>query len=242
MQEIIQVVSSLFNLKVFYQQNSSIMYYRHILLLVAALTATAAVYFQRNGQTQIKPKTYPGRNNTVLFLTNSDSGHANVVLAASHSLLVGHSDLEVHYGTFRNFDKPIQDINKWVATKSAGTGQIKFHEIQGHDFAATFKTKGLAEEYHVNPPGLAGFQRFSKSFHMYMMPWDAPEYLEIYKQVVALIEQLDPAVVVLDVLFAPGIDATRVLKRREVIISPNSVKDTFIDLQPLLSMFWKYPL
>lgn len=76
----------------------------------------------------------------------------------------------------------------------------------------------------------------------YRMPWDAPGYLEIYKQVAVLIERVDLAVVVLDVLFAPGIDASRALKRREVIISPNSVKDTFVDQQPRLSMFWKYPL
>lgn len=98
------------------------MYYQRAILLTTALIAVVAVCFQRNGQIQIEPKTYPGRNNTILFLSNGDSGMANVVLAASHSLLVEHGDLEVHYGTFKKFEKPIQNINRWAATTSAGAG------------------------------------------------------------------------------------------------------------------------
>jgi hypothetical protein len=52
--------------------------------------------------TRPKPSQWPGRNNTVLFLSNSEHGFANVLLATSHAMLVEHSDIEAHYASVGN--------------------------------------------------------------------------------------------------------------------------------------------
>jgi len=60
----------------------------------------------KNGKDE-KPRQWPGRNNTVLFLSNSEHGLANVLLAASHAILVEHGDLEVHFASFGKLAKHV---------------------------------------------------------------------------------------------------------------------------------------
>jgi hypothetical protein len=56
-----------------------------------------------------------------------------------------------------------------------------------------------------------------------------------------VIDKVDPAVVVLDTVFIPAIEATREKNRQYAVITPNQVIDNFITVQPYGSMFWKYP-
>ena len=215
---------------------------RNTLLLVAAFIGLLAILYPRSNQRHEEPKQYPGRNNTVLFLSNGDSALGNALLATTYSLLVDHTDLEVHYGTFKKFEKPIQNINKWAASRSSSAGTAQFHRFKSLDYFEALHEKNVTFADVTGPPGLPGFEIFRGNFPHYLMPWDGPEYLSLYNEVVALIEEIDPAVVVADVLFSPGIDAVRALGRREAIISPNGVKDNFADHQPWLAVLWKYPL
>ena len=218
------------------------MFRRNALLLLAALIAVTAIYFPRTAQEPELPNEYHGRNNTVLFLSNGDSGLANVALATSHALISEHGDIEVHYGTFKKFEQRIQRLNKSAKKAVAGAGSIKFHEFSGLDFEDTLKKQGQGLDETVHRHGIEGFEKLRGNINKFMVPWTGPDYLDLYTQSVALIERVDPAVVVVESLFFPGVDAVRALGRREVILTPNSLKDAFADSQPWLSIFWKYPL
>jgi hypothetical protein len=76
---------------------------------------------------------------------------------------------------------------------------------------------------------------------MKSVPWSGPEYFNIYEELLSIIQEVDPAVIGLDPLFGPGIDATRFLNRRHAIVSPNALKDNFAQMQASASGLWKYP-
>ncbi|KAI0153280.1 hypothetical protein GGR57DRAFT_492380 [Xylariaceae sp. FL1272] len=60
-------------------------------------------------------------------------------------------------------------------------------------------------------------------------------------QISHIIDDINPAVVVIDTLFRPALDATRDKNRLHAIISPNTLIEDFPADQPLDKMFWKYP-
>jgi len=66
-------------------------------------------------------------------------------------------------------------------------------------------------------------------------------YMQVYDRIVKLIEELDPAMVVVDGLLSPGIDACHSLNRRHVLNSPNTATDAGRMQQPWLKGFWYYP-
>ncbi|KAI1861171.1 hypothetical protein JX265_009790 [Neoarthrinium moseri] len=94
----------------------------------------------------------------------------------------------------------------------------------------------------AHPPGLGGIDQICRDIQFYISPWSGEDHYVLYHRLVDIIDQVDPAVVVLDTVFRPGIDATRERKRLHAFISPNTLIDNFAMDQPWGSMFWKYPL
>jgi hypothetical protein len=88
---------------------------------------------------------------------------------------------------------------------------------------------------------MAGIDHLCEDMQLWISPWSAEDHFSLYQEMQAIINDVDPAVVVLDTLFRPGIDAARDMNRLHAIISPNSVVDNFLGDQPYGSMFWKYP-
>lgn len=72
-------------------------------------------------------------------------------------------------------------------------------------------------------------------------PWNQEDHLALFRHISKLIEDVDPAVVVLDTMFSPAIEATRAANRLHAFITPNMLVDNFPDKQPWLGMLWKYP-
>ncbi|KAI1848036.1 hypothetical protein JX266_006149 [Neoarthrinium moseri] len=93
----------------------------------------------------------------------------------------------------------------------------------------------------VSPPGIAGIKQLCKDIQFWVSPWSGDEHLALYQEINNLIGQVDPAVVVLDTLLRPAIDATRDRNWQHIIMSPNTVIDNFPMEQPWGGMFWKYP-
>jgi hypothetical protein len=192
-----------------------------------------------------------GRNNTVLFLTNEVPGLSNVHLATAAALIEHHPDLQVHYAAV-----PASSMDERLARASelaldarlssggsmpeAGTGGIVFHPF----YSAGSLTAASPELYWalMQPPGLAGVSHITRLMKQALVPWTGPEYLALYHECVALIEQIDPAVVVLDTLFHPGREATRRLNRTHAFVSPNLVVSSFASMQPWGGALWKYPV
>ena len=75
----------------------------------------------------------------------------------------------------------------------------------------------------------------------FICPWEADEFYQLYIEIGELIEEVDPAVVIVDSLFRPAIDSTRDKNRQHIILTPNIHVDNFLAIQPYGGMFWKYP-
>ncbi|KAJ8068866.1 hypothetical protein OCU04_002550 [Sclerotinia nivalis] len=184
---------------------------------------------------------WPGKNNTVLFLTNSEHGLANVLLATSHALLVEHNDFDIHFVSFEKLKNDITTISQFAAENSGSERAITFHDLKGPSFEKALKDNGIGVDQAINAPGLTGLGKFCSNMQHWLIPWTAPDYLGLYKEISGILETVDPIVVAVDPLFGPGIDAVRAQGRNHAIISPNSLKDNFVQFQPRVAALWKYP-
>jgi hypothetical protein len=212
-------------------------------LLFAAIFGILAIFLsQNNSQNEPKkPIQWPGRNQTVLFMSNSAAGLANVLFATSHALISEYRELEVHFATFPPRAADISTISK----SSPKSKPIIFHSFKGQNYVDAIRAhshdgKEVIEQV-INPPGLAGLSKLCENMQNFLMPWGAEEYLYLYHEALKVLEEVDPAIVAVDPLFGPGLDAIRATGRNHAIISPNSLKDNFADKQPWLSILWKYP-
>ncbi|ESZ95139.1 glycosyltransferase family 1 protein [Sclerotinia borealis F-4128] len=207
----------------------------YIAYLLAGFTTQEEKY------TTKKPLEWPGKNNTVLFLSNSEHGLANVLLATSHALLVEHNDLDIHFVSFEKLKNDIATISKFAAQSSGSKRAINFHELKGISYAKALNSRGFAVDEAINAPGITGLGKFCKNMQSFLMPWTAPDYLDLYREIFGILEDIDPIVVALDPLFGPALDAVRAQGRNHAIISPNTLKDNFAHLQPRGAVLWKYP-
>lgn len=185
-----------------------------------------------------------GKNNTALFIVLTHHGLSNVHFATADALLERHPDVQLEFVSYPALEKKVRRISNWGREKNALAKPVGFHALPGHTYEAAL------EEYHgmksledaTCAPGLAGLSEFTKMFAACISPWPADEYFETYQHVRAIIEEVDPAVVVLDTIFGPAIDATRETNRLHSFITPNTLVDNFAAKQPWGGFFWKYPV
>lgn len=213
---------------------------RAFLFLTAIAAAFAAFFFSRNPQVVEKKEFVQGRNNTILFLSNDDFGLANVLVATTYSLLTEHKDLDIHYGTHSKFKRHIENINKFVEPKALSK-PIKIHIFEGINWKTAVDKAIIKLGHYGHKTGIWGLRDFTRLMTTVMQPVEMDDYLITYRQCIDLIKHLDPAVVVVDPLFAPGIDAIRTCNRREVMLAPGALQDTMGQLQPRGEVLWKYP-
>jgi hypothetical protein len=222
------------------------MWLRYVSVTAAILAAFVGVYIASNLPRHDHEGFGPtpdakGRNNTVLFVSSSEYGLSNVFLATSYAMMVHHPEVQVHYATFNARERDISALSSVARSKSPNAKPIIYHELSGLSLGDRLIAHGKHIEGAMQPPGLEAVIRLCKDMQTYLMPWDAPEYFELYSQIVDIIEEVDPAVVAADTLFGPGLDAARQTGRRNAIVSPNALKDNFADKQPFGEMFWKFP-
>ncbi|KAM0133454.1 hypothetical protein ACHAP3_005980 [Botrytis cinerea] len=222
------------------------MFRRPFYFALAAIFAYIAYLYagtstQSEESTAKKTGKFPGKNNTVLLITNSEHGLANVFLATSHALLVEYNDLDIHFLSFEKLKNDITTISKFA--RDAGSKKaITFHELKGLSFSDSFNSDGFDVDAAINGPGIADLNRFASNVETWLMPWTGPDHLGIYKEVSDILDAVDPAVVAVDPLFGPAIDAVRAQGRNHAIISPNTLKDTLAQFQPWGAILWKYPV
>ncbi|KAK8079384.1 hypothetical protein PG997_007202 [Apiospora hydei] len=222
--------------------------------VAVALTAWAAILFQQAQQPESGDDTVPGMNNTALFLTTGAHGLSNVHYATVQALLEHHPHVEIHFATAVN-DTTESDgvhgrdaaklarISSFARANSPAAREPVFHRLPGPSWVgALFKNTDVGVESLQLPPGYRGIARLSEQLQHSLAPWTSEEYLRIYAAARALIDEVDPAVVVLDTFFMPAIDAARETRRLHAFVTPNTLIDNFVADQPWLGMLWKYPI
>ncbi|EEH48457.1 uncharacterized protein PADG_04536 [Paracoccidioides brasiliensis Pb18] len=186
-------------------------------------------------------------NNRVLFLTNCESGLANVHLATAHSILTSYPDTEVHFVSFPRLAPFVENVNKYATRQSPSTGldnvnRIILHELSGPSYGKAL-VSGWTKTHDdvIHGPGLSGLSHLTRFVERAAVPWNGSEYVGLYREVCQLINEIDPAVTVIDTLFAPGADAVTSLTRKYILMSANALSDNFAGSQPRAAMLWKFP-
>ncbi|KAI4864930.1 hypothetical protein F4820DRAFT_470071 [Hypoxylon rubiginosum] len=185
-----------------------------------------------------------GRANVVLFLVNSEAGLSNVLVATAKSLLEEHPAVEIHFASFAPLAPQLERISSYIHTKdpSNPAQDVVFHQLPDLSWTRAIKLSGRTMSNMAHPPGLDGISQICKDIQFYVSPWSGEDHYVLYQRLIDIIDQVDPAIIVLDTVFRPGIDATRERNRLHASISPNTLIDNFVMEQPYGSMFWKYPL
>lgn len=208
------------------------------LIFVTALLIVSLAYFL-SGDTASQREPYiQGRNKTVLFITNSEHGLSNVHLATASALLENYSDIEVHFASFPSIKQKLDKILSFARRQSLGVRDITFHGLTGLTFAQAIVKEGRS---FISPPGWRGIASLAEHIQLWISPWTFEDHVYLYEELSSIINDVDPAVVVLDSWFRPAIDVTRKKNRQHAFVTPNTLIDHFLGLQPLWVRLWKYP-
>ncbi|KAF1809653.1 UDP-Glycosyltransferase/glycogen phosphorylase [Eremomyces bilateralis CBS 781.70] len=209
--------------------------------LVAVLVGLGAILIPLlSPQGQQAPKYHvQGKNNTILFLTNEHAGLCNVLLATAYALLENHPHIQVHFASFPKLERRVRETSAFLTTMKTVPG-ITFHPLPGPTYTEAL-LEFRSETSIIHPPGLAGIDTMAPNLPDFISPWAAGEYYNIYKAISETIDQVDPAVIALDTMLAPGFDATREKRRVHALVTPNILADMMPAEQPKYTLFWKYP-
>lgn len=188
-----------------------------------------------------------GRNNTALFVVSDGHGLTNVHMATAQSLLERHPDIQLHFITFPNMKSKITRLSNLAKKRQPRAKDVMFHAITSgrpyldamNDIHFKYVEGGLLSV--IVPPGFGGVESFVSRMGKALAPWKPEEHLAIYNQICDFIDHLDPAIILLDTIFAPGIEATRGRNRMHAFTTANAVVNNFPHFQPYGKMFWKYP-
>lgn len=182
-----------------------------------------------------------GRNNTILFITNPENGLSNVHLATSFALLENHPSTEIHFASFHKQAKRVQAISDAALKKNVNRTPIRFHEIPGRSMEEIYAERYGGWETMIKGPGYKGLGDITANMQRYLSTWEINEHYDIILAVQNIITEVDPAVVVLDFLCTPAMDAIRDLNRFHAILSPNPLSDSFPNQLPYGQVLWRYP-
>ncbi|KAJ4405281.1 hypothetical protein N0V82_010343 [Gnomoniopsis sp. IMI 355080] len=199
------------------------------------------------------PRRVGGTKNTVLFITSGEPGHSNVHLATSLALLQNHGHVDVHFAAFPMAAERAERMHNTAAaagaaaaaaaaaTPSASSPRFHFHSLPGLDFGQAVWASGLDFGIVCQGRGMTGIDGLTAGLQVLLSPWSGPDHCALFLAVRDLIDTVDPAVIITDNLFRPGIDAARESGRRHVILTPNVLADTHMNWQGWGRAFWKYP-
>lgn len=187
-------------------------------------------------------ETVVGLNNTALFLVTGNAGLSNVHFATAQALLEGHPDIQVHFASSDlSIVTKLDRISSHARAKTPEARPIVFHHLPGPSYVKACQDAGVQFTDTVQPPGHRGSARMCELLQVFVAPWTGEDHLAIYRATRGVIDDIDPAVTVLDTLFRPGIDAVRTAKRVHAFVTPNTLVENFVADQPYLKMLWKYP-
>jgi hypothetical protein len=156
-------------------------------------------------------------------------------------MLENHPDIQVHYASWGDSRKRAHRAASFAKETTPDAQDIVFHELKSVSFGEAAEMGGKAWDNVMHKPASAGIAHISRDIQLYICPWEPEQHLQLYEEIGAIIDEVDPAVIVLDSLMQPAIDVTRDKHRQHAILTPNTHIDNFPAIQPYGGMLWKYP-
>ncbi|KAF3006326.1 hypothetical protein E8E14_002405 [Neopestalotiopsis sp. 37M] len=177
----------------------------------------------------------------VLFLTNSEYGQANAVLAVVYALLHASTDVEVHVASFKALGDAIRLLSTYALETAPGPKRkngIIFHEINGQPYART----PLTRETFDLKPSLYNTSRVLLAVPEVISPWKPAEFTVVCEEVERIVDEVRPDLTLVEPLFSPGLTICLHRGVKWMVLAPNTIKDFAVPVQPALAALWKYPL
>ena len=175
----------------------------------------------------------------ILFLTSSEYGQANVVLAIAHELALKH-DFGIHIGSFLPLQPRVLDLSEKIS-KHDNSKSVVFHSVAGLSMMEMLNRIPKNEILvGPHPAGFSGALFAYGALPQVLAGWSGPEYMETADSCIEVIRNVKPCIVVVDSFFGQGTIACTMISQKFMILSPNSLKDLIAAKQPKGAMFWKY--
>ncbi|KAH8662568.1 hypothetical protein BX600DRAFT_382343 [Xylariales sp. PMI_506] len=178
----------------------------------------------------------------VLMLTLSSYGQANCHLAVAHELL--QREAEVHFASFKVREKTVVEVSRTaLLTAPTGTPPIYFHEIHGAH--ADYDAEGIPfpDDLIRKPMSFrTSMEQISLLVQKMTTQWPDDNFVNIYNDIIRIMEEVKPDMIAVDVLFGPAIAACQHTSNKYMILSPNTIKDFSVASQPGLRGLWKSPM
>jgi len=167
----------------------------------------------------------------VLLFTNAEHGQSNIFVATSHALIQRGCD--VHFASFPAIEKTV---------KLLFDGAITFHRLKGVDMKTAYPQDEVFNSgLEGRKPKFLDMPTLLRICLHTTMPWTGPEYVEIYRSVIEVLQAVKPDIIAIDPAFTPAITACRHIGERFLVLAPNTIKDFAMPFQPAGEVFWKYP-
>ncbi|KAJ2989437.1 hypothetical protein NUW58_g3464 [Xylaria curta] len=186
--------------------------------------------------------TRQGRNNTVLFLTSSEHGLSNVLVATAYTLLERHPEVEIHYASFPSMAPKLEQISERARQNQPSARRIVYHELPDLSMVTVVMRDGKAPASLIHPPGYLGMRRLIQGLPYMNSPWPGEDHITLVQKFTEIIDEVDPSLVVLDIFLRPAIHAARNSSRLHAYVSPLTPIEIFPLEQPYWSCIWKYPV
>lgn len=161
------------------------------LFLSGAVTIAALAFLVSQWLPPAVPRieTYhQGRNNTILFLTNSDHGLVNVFLATAFTLLQRHPEVDLHWASFPSLAKRATQVSKRARQTQPASRGITFHEVPDLNFLAALINGGGGPAAALHAPGVAGMEAIVRDMPFYTSPWTGEQHMTLFQAFTGKIE------------------------------------------------------
>ncbi|KAL7755202.1 hypothetical protein ACKLNR_014959 [Fusarium oxysporum f. sp. zingiberi] len=184
----------------------------------------------------------------LLLFTNSDFGQANVVLATAHELGIACEDVEIHIASFQDLRSGVDDASRFMQTTAAQQKKktpqpFVFHKIEGTSWGpATKRPETAIFETLELTPGVVNSAKGVAILPAVMIPWSPREFLDMYKETERVFNEVNPDLTIVEPLFTKGLTFCHYRGARWMVLSPNTIKEFAVPVQPKLAALWKYPI
>lgn len=184
------------------------------------------------------PKYAPsdGTRKRITFLTSSEHGQANVVLAVVYELLLLQK-YDIDVASFAPLKDRIHDINQLVPNNDL---PARFHTVTGLSFLEALTAKNVL--IGSDRPGIRGAANtYRATLPAIATVWDEEDYMAGMESCIEILHSTSPDLVVIDPFMSQALDACKSLSRTCVILSPNTFQEICRKQQPFFTQLFRGP-
>jgi hypothetical protein len=150
----------------------------------------------------------------ILFLTSSEYGQANVILAVAYELLL-RQGYEIHI-------------------------PATFHTIAGPSLSQCLEQKD--EFIGPYPPGIRGaLKTYRVTLPSMATAYNEAQYMAGYESCLKIVSSVESDLIVVEPMLDQGLDACKKLSRRYVVLSPNTFQELLRYKQPKHKILCRNP-